>query len=669
MQNGPHSAFGILHSAFAALLFLTLAVALTWPLAANLGSAVAWPGDPFINIWILDWDWWATFHQPLSLFQANTFYPAKLPLAYSENLYGIAIVIFPFRAAGLGPIAAYNVAMLLGYAFSGFGAYALGRYVTGSWWAGVAAGIFYAFVPFRITHASHVQHVWAGWLPLLIIALLHYAKRPTWGRAALFGAAFLMNGLSNVHWLLFGSVAIFVAILIVRPRVLPIAACTLAAALLLAPFLIPYAKVARDYDMRRTWQETKRFSAEPRDWLVAAETMRWYGKLKDADVDPERWLFPGALALLFSAVGAFVTPASTPAGPASSRRRRRDAAQPAVGTTALRTIAIAWIVLGVAGALGTHLFFHRFLFAHVPGFQAIRVPARWANIAYVGMAMLIANGGKRFAPLAAAALAVELCAAPLLWYLVVPGTPPVYRAIHGPTLELPIGQGLDYAYMLHATAHHQPIVNGVSGFTPPETLRIASLVNGDLLIGELNRIGVGTIIVHGDAADGATQQWLARELARGRLAFVRRFDSGISGDWLFRLGGGTSHAPELDAFLAGQQTRNSDTFGFVDFPQPEQRIADKLYVSGFALSPYGVRSVTLRFANGRVRIAPFLFDDPALRRRFPWYGATAKPRFVREFDRRPPGVAERTDLQVEIVDGRGRRVLLEDRFFVWPDRR
>jgi hypothetical protein len=79
--------------------------------------------------------------------------------------------------------------------------------------------------------------------------------------------------------------------------------------------------------------------------------------------------------------------------------------------------------------------------------------------------------------------------------------------------------------------------------------------------------------------------------------------------------------------------------------------------------------VTLCFANGRVCVAPFLFDDPALRRRFPWYDATVKPRFVREFDRRPPGVAERTDLQVEVVDGRGRRVLLEDRFFVWPDRR
>ena len=70
-----------------------------------------------------------------------------------------------------------------------------------------------------------------------------------------------------------------------------------------------------------------------------------------------------------------------------------------------------------------------------------------------------------------------------------------------------------------------------------------------------------------------------------------------------------------------------------------------------------------------MRVAPFFFEDPPLRRRFPWYDATTKPRFQREFERRPNGVNERTDVQVEIVDGRGRRLLLEDRFFVWPDRR
>src|SRR5687768_12229608 len=81
----------------AAILFIALSIAFTWPLAPNLGRAVSDPGDPFINIWILDWDWWATLHQPLRLFHANAFHPAKYSLAFSENLYGLAVLLFPLR--------------------------------------------------------------------------------------------------------------------------------------------------------------------------------------------------------------------------------------------------------------------------------------------------------------------------------------------------------------------------------------------------------------------------------------------------------------------------------------------------------------------------------------------------------------------------------------------
>ena len=113
------------------MLFAALAVLFTWPLARHLGRAVSDPGDPFISIWILDWDWWATLHQPLRLFHANAFHPARYSLAYSENLYGLAVLLFPLRALGVGPVAAYNVAMLAGFAFSGFAAYLLGRRLTG----------------------------------------------------------------------------------------------------------------------------------------------------------------------------------------------------------------------------------------------------------------------------------------------------------------------------------------------------------------------------------------------------------------------------------------------------------------------------------------------------------------------------------------------------------
>ena len=125
--------------AAAAAIFVVLAILMTWPLAPRLNHVAADPSDPFINIWILDWDHYATFHRPFSLFDANIFYPTRDSLAFSENLYGIALLLIPFRAV-VSAVTAYNIAMLGGFAFSGFAAYLLGVRLTGSFIAGIAAG-------------------------------------------------------------------------------------------------------------------------------------------------------------------------------------------------------------------------------------------------------------------------------------------------------------------------------------------------------------------------------------------------------------------------------------------------------------------------------------------------------------------------------------------------
>src|SRR5258706_3004633 len=274
---------------------------MTWPLARNLSSAVANTGDPLINIWILDWDWYATLHPPLSLFQANAFYPATYALAFSENLYGIALFLFPLRALGVGPVAAMNVAMLLGFALCGFAAYLLGWYVTRSTAAGIAAGVFYAVVPFRFGHLSQVQYVWGWPLPLLLLALLHYARQPTRRNAALFALAFVLNGLANVHALLFGSVAIALTALILRPRWRPLMLATAVTMLVLLPFMVPYWRASKLYGMQRSAEETMHYSAVPGDWLRVPQESRTYARwLDNPTYEAERKLFPGALAIVLA---------------------------------------------------------------------------------------------------------------------------------------------------------------------------------------------------------------------------------------------------------------------------------------------------------------------------------------------------------------------------------
>lgn len=651
----------------AALLFVALSILMTWPLARLLPVAAADPGDPYLNAWILDWDHYATFHRPLSLFDANAFHPARFALAFSENLYGIALVLMPFRFAGVPPLAAYNLGTLLGFAFSGFGAYLLGRKLTGSWMAGVAAGVFYAFVPFRFTQLSHIQHVWGGWLPPLLAALLHYAAAPSRKRAALFGFVFLMNGLTNIHWLLFGGLAIALTAAVLfahgTRRWAPLVIATAIATLLLLPFLVPYERAARAYGMVRQWSDVATYSARPSHWFVSAGTNRVYALLADPHVDPELWLFPGVLSIVLGAAGAVL----------AARRDRRAL-----------SIALLWLTIGVFGSLGTHAFFHRLLFDFVPGFRAIRVPARWAAIAYVALAMLIAIATAELTrrrawsgALIAIAFVIELHAAPIRWYLLPSGTPPVYEwlrdaSVRGGVLELPIHeQGSDYWYLLRAAVHHKPILNGTSGFAPPSYAKLDALLHETPLpasaIDELRRMDCELLIVHSDAISAATRSWITSELARGSLRYVRHFDHGLLGDWVFTLRGDAPRTmpPELDAFTKSRSVRGEHAFGFLDTPGPGARMGARPFFSGFAISAHGVAHVDILLGNGKVRIPTELLAEPPTSALFPWY-PPSRPRFVAAVAKRPEGVEQKTDVQVEITDLRGVKTRLEDRWFDWP---
>jgi hypothetical protein len=160
--------------------------------------------------------------------------------------------------------------------------------------------------------------------------------------------------------------------------------------------------------------------------------------------------------------------------------------------------------------------------------------------------------------------------------------------------------------------------------------------------------------------------WLKRELVRGRLSFVDRFDNGIGADWVFRLDGPVNSGdPRLTAFLDGRPTLNELPFGTMDHPIPGTTFNDGEGFVGWAMSPYGIREVTLLFNNGLIRQKVNFFEDADLKRLFPFYDATTQPRFSRVYERRPPGVWEDTDVQVEVVDGKGRRVRFDDRPFHW----
>ena len=752
--------------------FLVLAIVFTWPLAACLPTGTSDLGDPLLNTWILNWDLYAATHTPSHLYQAAIFHPGKYPLAYSENLLGIALVALPFYLLGISPIAIYNLMFIIGFALCGYGAFVLVRVATGSGTAGIIAGVLYAFVPFRFDHMPHLQIIWGGWLPLMLAALLHYWKRSTWWAAAGFGAALLMNGLSNVHYFLFGTltVAITVLVLAVVDRridvqfwVRLVVAGGLAIALMI-PVLWPYKVVSELYKMKRETDEVVWGSATWTDWLTPTFASKTYGDLIPSDkTHPERHLFPGLFVLFLTAAAIVMYDESPePLSDSLSRETRRrlramDAAIVALAIVSywgaitpthyvlriwgVRILSVSgsdlpltallvlifirlwtarpvawreglsrlpaafwigalWIAIGVLGSFGLNAFFHSMLYHRIEAFQSIRVPARWAMIAYVGLAVTAGFGAVALMRRRRATAFVIMLAIAIFdmrprvrWEQAIVGVDPVYQWLRdapyrGALLELPIDEGWTEAlYLLGHTNHHRLTINGTSGFEPPMHWRVRELIlnkHWDELMPQITSMGTSIVVVHDDwlrAQNKDVHDWLRRELAAGRLVFLRQFDHRIGSDFVFAIpancpdcarlrppdrpdAAGFLPQQNLERALSGEATYVGRTFGVVDFPR-EERVGKSLTVSGWALSPNGIRGVDVLIHSGRVRVPALLTDRGDVQAKFPWYPKVQRAGYTITIAKRPGGVPKYSDVQVEIIDGSGARTRLPDKVIEW----
>jgi hypothetical protein len=324
---------------------------MTWPAAARLGDGMLDVWDGKLNLRILHWDWYQTFHDPLRLFQLPIFHPVPDALAFSENLYGAAVFGFPLLSAGASPVVNYNVVFLAGVFLSALSAWALARYVTGDPLASAAAGLVYAFLPWRISQISHVQHQWGAFLCLLLLFLLRYLDGARGRDLAAFGALFAWNLLANVHYGIFaGLLVLVVAGVAAAWRPPGRCAAALAAAALAtaacAPFLLPYLRVSRTYGVRRGLTEILYYSGRWTDFLSAGDRNRLYGRLLARWDAPEGFFFPGLLAPVLAAAALWRLRAARPGSPAKA------SPLPAWRGRLARALDAA-ILLGVALALAS----------------------------------------------------------------------------------------------------------------------------------------------------------------------------------------------------------------------------------------------------------------------------------------------------------------------------
>jgi hypothetical protein len=516
---------------FALVLYTGLAAVMTYPQFLHLADTVHDDGDPLLNAWALAW----VAHQlpiaPAHLFDANTFYPERRTLAFSETLLAPAAIVAPLRWMGVGTLLVYNIVLLSGFIVSGAGVAILVRSLTGNAAAGIVAGIVFAFLPYRIDHYPHLQLQQTQCLPFAFWAFHRLLRTGRLRDGALFGAFTAGQALSCMYYGLFLVPYMMVvcgAVLIAErrmPRERLVALVAAAAIALVA--VIPVGLVhlgARKVVGERSAEEVKIGSAALANYIGPPEENLLYGEALKRFADGERRLFPGFVAIVLGIVGLW---------PRRSADRRL--ARPAVLAYGLGLLLAFDLSLGFNGIS------YRLLYDHVLPFRGLRIPARMGIIVGFSLAVLagygadrLIQGRRRVAVAIALLMLLEYASKPLDLRQMPTEPPETYADLlrdvgDGPPtaiFEFPASPVDDPTYMYYSTFHWQHLVNGYSGFFPPSYQRVLNAMRGfpdEASMDAIKAHGARYLAIHGERLFGARYEELIPEVEKRRdLTLVSR---------------------------------------------------------------------------------------------------------------------------------------------------
>ncbi|MCU0491052.1 MAG: glycosyltransferase family 39 protein [Chloroflexaceae bacterium] len=545
------------------LAYLLLTLVLTWPLAARLATELPGTGDALQQTWILAWNAHALATDPLNVWQAPIFYPYPTTAAYHDHHLIQMLLAGPVIWLTDNPVLAHNLLILLSFVLTGWAVYQLARDMCGQPWAAFVAGAAFTFCAYRMSHILQLNLLQTAWLPWALLFLRRLLLGGHWRDGLWFGlfaglqcanalyyaffSAALLGGYTGL-WLL---ATLWRRLRHAAPLPWPTAGGLLlggaVATLITVPFLLPYLELYRTLGIVRSLRELENWSA-PLNSYTAALPQNWlYSRLGETFVGSGEFvLFPGLLVGLLALAGLAGWPTRTRTAPT----HRPFQATPLDLLFWLLVAAAAFVL-----SLGTGLRLTRgggvlplplpylTLYNLVPGFGAMRVPARWGMLVALALALLAALGlarllarlaGRRKTSVAALVLALVLLETTNLPVPlsgpVLREVPPVYAWLGQPeqrevqvVLELPLprvprGEALDRITWRHfySMAHWKklPVAYGaLLPFGTTELLAKAQTFPAAETLNYLQLTGVDTIVIHRNEYDPAAWQALQKQLA------------------------------------------------------------------------------------------------------------------------------------------------------------
>jgi hypothetical protein len=553
----------------ALLFFALLALLFTFPLVLHLDdSVVGSQGDNLYFIWLIRWYQRAFFEgggHPF--FNPDMNYPEGWNLSTTDTTLATALPGSVFSLL-VGPVAGYNLAMLLTFALSGWAMFAWVRHLTGSTSAALVAGVIFAFLPYRIAHfrIGHLNLSGTQWLPLYFWGLYSLVKleaRRYWQPAVLAGLSLGAIAFTSMYYLYFALLisAVFVPVVLImlgwrqvrQPALWRQAGLFLLVAvplvlLALRPFLIlSGAGTIAD----REWEYARMYSASPADFLLPSTDHflvgRWVGEHFNRDLWPEATLYIGLTSLVLAGVAV-----------ARARADRQRALIAAAVTAAALAFLLAlgtdlhWNAQPIHGPDGPPMLLPGYwLFHHLPFYAKMRALMRVGLFALLFASLLAGLGADRLlrgrSPRARAALTVLLVG--LVLFEFYPGpysrelSPIPSRPVdawladqpgEGAVVQFPFPESEDQAQMLYSLVHQKSFVGGFfNANRPPQYQYISPILNefpsNSQILPLLRDLRVEWVLV-----DTAAYPDLAT-LDDGIAGLGLKFDREIAGQRIYRL--------------------------------------------------------------------------------------------------------------------------------------
>ncbi|HEX7795730.1 MAG TPA: discoidin domain-containing protein [Vicinamibacterales bacterium] len=587
------------------LLYFAITIALTYPVLRHIGSVIPHDlGDPILNTWLL---WWSSKRVPMTAawWNAPMFFPAPNVMALSELLIGLLPITFVVQWLTHNPVAAYNVAFVLSFPLCGLAAYGLAWELTERRDAALLAGLAFAFAPYRMGQLSHLQVLSYYWAPIALVGLHRYLRTRDWRWLILFGGAWFMQALTNGYAMF--HLSVFIALWIIwfgRPirTSLPIVVAWLVAAVPLIPELLKYREVHSALHLVRDINEIKRYSVGLADlFSPSPELVTWGSRLIVGA--PERTIFPGLTMMIVGlawlamsrtwrstsdeprtidekiliwlsgvaviaalstfvvgpwsigplTVGDFRKPFSLAVlfrllaflrGPWMRRAWRRHSVTVFYVTAMAAMFALA---LGPEPRLLGRPILYEPPYAwlmRLPGFDTLRVPARFAMLFVLCQCVLLAfavarltsgqlvSGFSQTLRIRPQSIVAVIAVGILVdgWAHVHVEQPPdagyQWPDTVAAVVEVPMGDQHDFDAIYRSLHHGRPIVNGYSGYFPPFYLPFVWAMN-DFQFSALPEISRGQAIgiaVNRHASEAArSEETLSRMAGVSRVADDERW--------------------------------------------------------------------------------------------------------------------------------------------------